>query len=115
MYAIRSYYVPKPSYHILVCTNKRPPGHPRGSCGENNAQAVLEKLSMAIEEKMLYGKVRITSYNVCYTKLLRDKSEWVRAQKNSRPPSRAAATAVRRWAVFVFAGAMEGATGYDRF
>ncbi|HIE80041.1 MAG TPA: (2Fe-2S) ferredoxin domain-containing protein, partial [Nitrospinaceae bacterium] len=26
--------MPKPSYHILVCTNSRPPGHPRGSCSE---------------------------------------------------------------------------------
>ena len=38
--------MPKPAYHILVCTNKRPAGHPRGSCGENGAEAVLEKLSL---------------------------------------------------------------------
>ncbi len=53
--------MPKPTYHILVCTNKRPPGHPRGSCGENNAEAVLEKISMGIEEKMLFGKAILST------------------------------------------------------
>lgn len=53
--------MPKPSYHILVCTNKRPPGHPRGSCGENGSEALLEKFSMGIEEKMLFGKAIISS------------------------------------------------------
>jgi len=56
--------MPKPAYHILVCTNKRPPGHPRGSCGENDAEAVLEKISTGIEEKMLFGKA-ITSTSSC--------------------------------------------------
>ena len=53
--------MPKPSYHILVCTNKRPPGHPRGSCGENSAETILEKFVSQIEEKMLFGKVIISS------------------------------------------------------
>jgi (2Fe-2S) ferredoxin len=56
--------MPKPTYHILVCNNKRPAGHPRGSCGENNADAVLEKISMGIEEKMLFGKA-IMSTSSC--------------------------------------------------
>jgi len=53
--------MPKPSYHILVCTNQRPPGHPRGSCGENGAQTLLEKFSMGIESKMLFEKAIISS------------------------------------------------------
>lgn len=53
--------MPKPAYHILVCTNQRPPGHPRGSCGEGGAASVLEKFSMEIESKMLFGKVIIST------------------------------------------------------
>ena len=55
--------MPKPAYHIFVCTNQRPPGHPRGSCGEVGAGAVFEKISMGIEEKMLFGKAIVTSAN----------------------------------------------------
>lgn len=51
----------KPAYHILVCTNQRPPGHPRGSCSESGATSVLEKLSMSIESKMLFGKVIVST------------------------------------------------------
>lgn len=53
--------MPRPAYHILVCTNQRPPGHPRGSCGENSAQRVLEKISEGIEAKMLFGKTIVST------------------------------------------------------
>ncbi|MGV7220885.1 MAG: (2Fe-2S) ferredoxin domain-containing protein [Nitrospinales bacterium] len=53
--------MPKPAYHILVCTNQRPPGHPRGSCGEAGSVAVYEKLSMGIEQKMLFTKATVTT------------------------------------------------------
>jgi (2Fe-2S) ferredoxin len=53
--------MPKPSYHILVCTNSRPPGHPRGSCTESGSNAIFEKLSMGVEQKGLFGKCVVTS------------------------------------------------------
>ncbi len=53
--------MPKPVYHILVCTNQRPPGHPRGSCGETGANAVLEKLGMGIEQKGLFEKAILST------------------------------------------------------
>lgn len=53
--------MPKPAYHILVCTNQRPPGHPRGSCGETGAAGVLEKFAQGIESKMLFEKAIISS------------------------------------------------------
>jgi (2Fe-2S) ferredoxin len=53
--------MPKPAYHILVCANQRPPGHPRGSCGENGAQRVLEKMSEGIEAKMLFGRAILST------------------------------------------------------
>lgn len=53
--------MPKPAYHILVCTNQRPPGHPRGSCGEQNAMAILERFGMGLEQKMLFGKALLST------------------------------------------------------
>jgi len=34
----------KPERHVLVCLNTRPPGNPKGSCGEKGAEAVFERL-----------------------------------------------------------------------
>ena len=53
--------MPKPNHHIFICTNQRPAGHPRGSCGENNAMALMEKMGMAIEQKGLFGQVLLTN------------------------------------------------------
>lgn len=53
--------MPKPAHHIIVCTNQRPPGHPRGSCGENAANEVFERFSMGVEQKMLFGKALVTN------------------------------------------------------
>jgi (2Fe-2S) ferredoxin len=53
--------MPKPSYHILVCTNSRPPGHPRGSCTESGSNSIFEKLSMGVDQKGLFGKCVVTS------------------------------------------------------
>ena len=53
--------MPKPAYHILVCSNQRPPGHPRGSCGENGAMAVLQAIQTGIETKGLFGKALLST------------------------------------------------------
>ena len=53
--------MPKPSYHIFVCTNSRPPGHPRGSCGEAGSNAIFEKLAMGVEQKGLLGKCMVAN------------------------------------------------------
>lgn len=52
--------MPKPRYHIVVCTNTRPPGHPKGSCGEKGAQNVAMKLSEEMEKRSLFGSVVLT-------------------------------------------------------
>ena len=52
--------MPKPKYHILVCTNSRPPGHPRGSCGEKGAQDVLMKFFAEMETRGLFGEAIVT-------------------------------------------------------
>ena len=32
----------KPEKHVFVCTNQRPPGHPRGSCVEKGSAEILQ-------------------------------------------------------------------------
>ncbi len=50
----------KPNYHIFVCTNERPPGHPKGSCGQSGSREVLNKIDMGLEQRGLFGKVFVT-------------------------------------------------------
>ncbi len=35
--------------HAFVCSQQRPPGHPRGSCAEKDSRALLERLSARVE------------------------------------------------------------------
>jgi (2Fe-2S) ferredoxin len=49
--------VPKPERHVLVCLNTRPPGNPKGSCGEKGSEAVFERLKAMVKEKGLGSRV----------------------------------------------------------
>ena len=53
--------MPKPEKHVFVCTQGRPPGHPRGSCGEKGCVEVMETFLMELQERNLYDKVAITN------------------------------------------------------
>ena len=52
--------MPKPKYHILVCTNSRPPGHPRGSCGEKGGNNLLTLFMSEIEKNNLFTEAIVT-------------------------------------------------------
>ncbi len=53
--------MPKPKYHILVCTNTRPPGHPKPSCGAAGSQNLLMGLNMGLIERGFEpGEVLVT-------------------------------------------------------
>ena len=53
--------MPKPKYHIVVCTNSRPPGHPKPSCGAAGSQNILMALNMGLIERGFEpGEVLIT-------------------------------------------------------
>jgi (2Fe-2S) ferredoxin len=52
--------MPKPEKHVFVCTNSRPPGHPKGSCTERDAQGLLMEFGRLMEERQAWGKVAIT-------------------------------------------------------
>lgn len=52
--------MPKPEKHVFICFNARPPGHPKGSCSERGAEALLAEFRRLMEERETYGKVAIT-------------------------------------------------------
>ena len=42
--------LPKPRYHILVCTNVRPPDNPKGSCGPKGAEELVDGLKVLLRD-----------------------------------------------------------------
>lgn len=53
--------MPKPKYHVFVCTTTRPPGHPRGSCaGDRNSREVMMKFFEEMEKQGLFGDAMVT-------------------------------------------------------
>lgn len=54
--------MPKPSKHVFVCTQQRPPNHPRGSCASNhNAFDIFSEFNLQVEKRGLFNKIQITS------------------------------------------------------
>jgi len=49
--------MPKPERHVLVCTNTRPPGNPKGSCGEKGSEALFEELKAMTKARGLGSRV----------------------------------------------------------
>ncbi|MEN3038377.1 MAG: (2Fe-2S) ferredoxin domain-containing protein [Candidatus Kryptonium sp.] len=47
--------------HIFICTNTRPPEHPRESCGRKGAEDLLNKFRKKIAEIGLNRYVRVNS------------------------------------------------------
>lgn len=45
--------MPKPARQVLVCVNSRPPGHPKGSCGEKGSQELFDRLKGRLRERGL--------------------------------------------------------------
>ncbi len=50
----------KPIKHVFVCTQMRPPGHPRGSCGANGSAALFQEFQQQFERRGLWGKYAVT-------------------------------------------------------
>ena len=49
--------MPKPEHHVLVCLNTRPPGNPKGSCGEKGAEGLFDELKAMVRERGLDRRV----------------------------------------------------------
>jgi len=51
--------MPTWSHHVFVCTNQRPPGHPKGSCVERGCNEVFQKLAELVEQRELFETVKV--------------------------------------------------------
>lgn len=47
--------MPKPTRHILVCTQMRPPNHPRGACAHRDAGAVWGRFVERFQARGLWN------------------------------------------------------------
>ncbi len=53
--------MPKPAKHVFICTQSRPAGHPRGSCGEKGARELWDAFLNELEQRQLFDKVALTN------------------------------------------------------
>jgi (2Fe-2S) ferredoxin len=53
-----------PERHVFVCSQQRPPNHPRGSCAAKGAPALLQAMWAELQKRQAYEKVGIT-YSGC--------------------------------------------------
>ncbi|MDO6682725.1 MULTISPECIES: ferredoxin [unclassified Oceanobacter] len=53
--------MPKPEYHVFVCGQQRPAGHPRSSCGEKGAAPLMQAFSERLIAKGLFSKVSLVA------------------------------------------------------
>lgn len=44
--------------HVFICTNRRPPGDPKGCCADKGAEEVREAFKRLIHDQGLKGKIR---------------------------------------------------------
>jgi len=51
----------KPLKHVFICTQGRPPGHPRGSCAANSSMPMFQEFMQQFEKRGLWGKFALTS------------------------------------------------------
>jgi (2Fe-2S) ferredoxin len=49
--------LPKPRYHVLVCTNVRPPDNPKGSCGPKGAEELVDRLKSMVRDRGLDASI----------------------------------------------------------
>ncbi len=56
--------MPSWRHHVFVCTNRRPPGHPKGSCADRGCLDVSNALAAAIEvDDALLETVKLQTTN----------------------------------------------------
>lgn len=51
----------KPKKHVFVCTQGRPPGHPRGSCMQGGGQAVMQAFLNELTNRNAFGRFAVTA------------------------------------------------------
>ncbi|MGY6274769.1 (2Fe-2S) ferredoxin domain-containing protein [Methylomonas sp. MgM2] len=53
--------MPRPEKHVFVCTQNRPQGHPRGSCGASGSADVMNEFMNEIQARNLFEKIGLTN------------------------------------------------------
>ena len=53
--------MPRPEKHVFICTQNRPQGHPRGSCGASGSAEILNEFMNEIQARNLFDKVNLTN------------------------------------------------------
>ena len=51
----------KPKKHVFVCTQGRPPGHPRGSCMQGGSQAVMQAFLNELGSRNAFDRFAVTA------------------------------------------------------
>lgn len=51
----------RPDYHIFVCGQQRPQGHPRGSCAANGAGPLLQQFAQGLMQRNLLQKASLVT------------------------------------------------------
>lgn len=52
--------MPRPTRHLLICSNNRGPGHPRGSCGERGGEKMVGVVKDLIRDLGLKEQVLVS-------------------------------------------------------
>lgn len=50
----------RPKMHVFVCSQSRPPGHPRGSCTQRGSGEVLQAFWQELQKRNLYDQIAVT-------------------------------------------------------
>ncbi|OIR13778.1 ferredoxin, 2Fe-2s [mine drainage metagenome] len=50
----------RPAKHVFVCSQSRPAGHPRGSCGQKGCGEVVEEFMRQWQQRQCFSKVLVT-------------------------------------------------------
>ena len=53
--------MPRPQKHVFVCTQMRPPGHPRGCCAAHNGGEVFDEFLWYLQQRNLFNQLQITA------------------------------------------------------
>lgn len=53
--------MPRPQKHVFVCTQNRPPSHPRGSCAASGCAEVMNEFMLEIQNRNLFEKIALTN------------------------------------------------------
>jgi len=53
--------MPKPSKHVFVCTQQRPPGHPRSSCTQHGCAEVYDEFLWQLQQRNLFSSIQVTA------------------------------------------------------